>query len=150
MLSQSGYDRKLPSEPLRNKLEIVREYLDAEGNPVSRANQGDELTVRLRVRSLEGPISNVAVVDLLPGGFEVQRDSVRRDFDSWRADYTDVREDRVVFYGSFGPDLTELNYKVKLTARGDFVVPPAYAEAMYDRSAQASGVSGRFEVVAAP
>jgi len=149
MLSQAGYDRALPREIVSNKLEIVREYLDADGNAITKASQGDELTVRLRIRALQGTISNVAVVDLLPGGFEVLRDSVRRDFTTWRADYTDVREDRVVFYGSFGTGLTELTYKVKLTARGSFVVPPPFAEAMYDRTAMARGPSGSFEVEAA-
>jgi len=149
MLSQAGYDRILPTEIVSNKLEIVREYLDANGNSITSARQGDELTVRLRIRALQATISNVAVVDLLPGGFEVQRDSVRRDFTAWRADYTDVREDRVVFYGSFGTELTELTYKVKLTTRGSFVVPPPFAEAMYDRTAMARGLSGRFEVKAA-
>ena len=148
-LAQSGYDRTLPGEEIRNKLEIVREYLGADGKPVSSAVQGDELTVRLRVRALEGRVTNVAVIDLLPGGFEVLRDSIAREFGRWHADYTDIREDRVVFYGSFGSTVTELSYQVKLTTRGQFVVPPATAEAMYDRSARAQTPGGRFEVTAA-
>ena len=91
-------------------------------------------------------MTNVAVIDLLPGGFEVLRNSIAREFGRWRADYTDIREDRVVFYGSFGPAVTELTYKVKLTTRGEFAVPPAYAEAMYNRSARAQTPGGRFEV----
>ncbi len=118
-------------------------------NRSARAVQGDELTVRLRVRALEGRVTNVAVIDLLPGGFEVLRDSIAREFGRWHADYTDIREDRVVFYGSFGSAVTELSYQVKLTARGQFVVPPATAEAMYDRSARAQTPGGRFEVTAA-
>ena len=105
--------------------------------------------MRLRVRALEGTVSNVAVIDLLPGGFEVLRDSIARESGRWRADYTDIREDRVVFYGSFGPAFTELAYRVKLTARGSFVVPSASAEAMYDRSVRAQIPAGRFEVTAA-
>ncbi len=150
LLAQSGFDRALPTEAVSNKLEIVREFLDDQGNPVLKAAQGQELTVRVRVRATAERISNVAVVDLLPGGFEVQRDSVRRTAAGWQADYTDVREDRVVFYGGFGTAFTELSYRVKLTARGSFVVPPPYAEAMYDRTAMARGLPARFEVVAAP
>jgi uncharacterized protein YfaS (alpha-2-macroglobulin family) len=148
-LAQSGFDRALPDEEIRNGLEIVREYLGPDGKPVSDAKQGDELSVRLRVRALEGTVSNVAVIDLLPGGFEVLRDSIAREAGRWHADYTDIREDRVVFYGSFGPAVTELGYRVKLTARGRFVVPPATAEAMYDRSARAQTPGGHFEVTAA-
>ncbi|WP_078119220.1 alpha-2-macroglobulin [Thiosocius teredinicola] len=149
LASQSGYNQSMPETAISEKLEVSRQYLDAQGKPVSSAKQGDELTVRLRIRALQGTLSNVAVVDLLPGGFEVQRDSVRRKSANWLADYTDVREDRVVFYGTFGNQVTELSYKVKLTARGNFVVPPPFAEAMYDRTAVAQGLSGRFEVKAA-
>jgi hypothetical protein len=148
-MAQSGFDRELPGVEVRDKLEILREYLDADGKPVTSAVQGEELIVRLRVRALEGEVTNVAAIDLLPGGFEVLRDSIRRESGPWRADYTDIREDRVVFYGSFGPAVTELTYKVKLTALGAFVVPPAYAEAMYDRSVRAQTPAGRFEVKSA-
>ena len=148
-LAQTGFDRALPGKETRNKLEIVREYIDADGKPVTSAVQGDELTVRLRVRALEGQVTNVAAIDLLPGGFEVLRDSIAREFEGWHADYSDIREDRVVFYGRFGPAVTELTYRVKLTARGEFVVPPAYAEAMYDRSVRAQTSGGRFKVTAA-
>jgi hypothetical protein len=54
----------------------------------------------------------------------------------------------VVFYGSFDTSVRELNYRVKLTAEGSFVVPPTYAESMYDRSVRAGGLHGRFEVTA--
>lgn len=149
LASQAGYDHTLPSAAISEKLEISRQYLNADNKPVTAAQQGDELTVRVRIRALEGELSNVAVIDLLPGGFEVQRDSVRGQFGNWRAAYTDIREDRVVFYGTFGSQVTELTYKVKATARGSFVIPPPMAEAMYDRTAVAQGLSGRFEVSAA-
>jgi hypothetical protein len=109
--------------------------------------QGGEVTVRLRVRSVgREAVSNVAVVDLLPGGFEVIRSSVPRQSSYWSADYVDIREDRVVFYGSFDSRVTELRYRAKLTAAGQFVVPPAYAGSMYDRSAHGRSVAGSFSV----
>jgi len=146
LLSQAGFDRELPQAPVRDKLEIVREYLDRDGEPITRARQGQEVTVRLRVRALGKPVSNVAVTDLLPGGFEVLRDSVPRTVTGWRADYVDVREDRVIFYGRFDTSARELSYRAKVTASGEFVIPPPFAEAMYDRAVRASGVSGRFSV----
>ena len=103
--------------------------------------------MRLRVRALDGrSLNNVAVVDLLPGGFEIIRSSVSRRTFSWRADYVDIREDRVIFYGDFDSKVRELTYKVKLTAAGDFTIPPSYAESMYDRSIRAISESGRFNV----
>jgi hypothetical protein len=147
--SQAGYDLGLPDKANSLGLEVQRDYLDSEGNIVKRLDQGKEVTVRLRIRSLDRPlVSNVAVIDLLPGGFEVLRDSVPRESRGWSADYVDVREDRVVFYGSFGSSVTELRYKAKLTASGNFVVPPAYAEAMYDRSVHGRSSGDEFQVSA--
>ncbi len=147
LLSQAGFDRELPTTAVREKLEISREFLDQEGKPVSELEQGQEVTVRLRLRALGEPISNVAVIDLLPGGFEVLRDSVPRSVDGWQADYVDVREDRVVFYGSFDTSVRELSYRAKVTSAGEFVIPPPRAEAMYDRAVRAAGIAGRIKVM---
>jgi len=146
-VSQTGFDHDLPQKALSEGLEVQRDYLDSEGNAVTTLEQGKEVTVRLRIRTVgRDRVSNVAVVDLLPGGFEVQRSSVPRQSSYWSADYVDIREDRVVFYGSFDSRVTELRYKAKLTAAGDFVIPPAYAGAMYDRSVHGRSVSGTFHV----
>ena len=146
---QAGYDDALPAGARADGIEIHREFVDDNGDPVLRFEQGRELTVRLRLRALDGrQLHNVAVVDLLPGGFEVLRRSVSREARGWQADYVDVREDRVVFYGSFDSELRELSYRVRLTAAGEFVVPPSYAESMYDRSIRAHSAPARFEVVA--
>ena len=68
---------------------------------------------------------------------------------SWRVDYADVREDRVVFYGTVGKELLELTYKVRATNVGEFVVPAAYGEAMYDRRIFARSAGAKFKVVPA-
>jgi uncharacterized protein YfaS (alpha-2-macroglobulin family) len=57
-----------------------------------------------------------------------------------------VREDRVIFYGRFDTSVRELSYQAKVTSAGEFVIPPPWAEAMYDRAVRASGVSGSFSV----
>lgn len=148
--SQSGFDLETPSKVIKEGIEISREFIDEQGSVVNKFEQGREITVRLRVRALnDRHLSNIAVVDLLPGGFEVLRESVGRTATGWQRDYTDIREDRMVFYGSFGPQVSELSYKVKLTSAGDFIVPPAYAESMYDRTIKAISAAKRFQVTAA-
>ncbi len=146
VLSQTGFDASPPQDALSEGLELQREYLNDDGDSVTSALIGDELTVRLRIRSTGRPRSNVAVIDMLPGGFEVLSDSVRRQYGGWSADYTDIREDRVVIYGRFADRLTEIQYRVKLTSAGNFVMPSAFAGSMYDRSIQARTRPGRFEV----
>ncbi|MBU2112692.1 MAG: large extracellular alpha-helical protein, partial [Gammaproteobacteria bacterium] len=148
-LSEAGFAANLPTEAVAQQLEVARDYLDSDGKLVSQARQGDELTVRLRVRSLNNSWhANVAVVDLLPAGFSIIRSSVPRELQGWRADYIDIREDRLVYYAGFGPQMTELRYKVKVTAAGNFSLGQVQAESMYDNSVRASTASGRFVVEA--
>jgi len=72
LLSQSGFDRTIPDKALSQGLEVLREYTDEDGKPVSDVTLGDEIQVHLRFRALgPRPVSSVALVDLLPGGFEV-------------------------------------------------------------------------------
>jgi len=72
LLTQSGFDRTIPDRANSQGLEVLREYTDKDGNPVRSVTLGDELQVHLRFRALGGrPVANVALVDLLPGGFEV-------------------------------------------------------------------------------
>ena len=144
---QAGYDQ-IFSELVKQGIEIHRDFLDEDGHSITSFEQGQTVTVRLRVRALEAKrLSNIAIVDLLPGGFEVIRDSVSRTAVNWRADYIDVREDRVVFYGAFDSSVRELTYQVKLTAAGEFVIPPTSAESMYDRSIRAVSAPGTFGVL---
>lgn len=146
-LSEQGYAAALPTQPIADGLELVRDYLDVEGNKVTTINQGQLLTVRLRIRSLgKETIPNVVVTDLLPAGFEVVRSSVPRQSHRWRADYLDIREDRLVWYGSFAPQMTELSYQVRVSAAGEFTVPVAAAEAMYDSRIRAQTAAGKLSV----
>lgn len=69
--TQSGFDLAMPTATPKARLEIVRELLDENGAAVAKARLGQELTVRLRLRSLDGgSVPHVAVVDLLNAGLE--------------------------------------------------------------------------------
>ncbi len=69
--SESGFERALPDKPLQQGMEIVHEVLNAAGQVITEAKLGDEVTVRVRVRSLDrAQIPQVALVDILPGGLE--------------------------------------------------------------------------------
>ena len=61
---------------------------------------------------------------------------------TWTPAYTDVREDRVVIYGTASPDVQEFIYRIKASSSGRFVAPPAYGESMYDRRVQARAPGG--------
>ncbi|MFC3150361.1 alpha-2-macroglobulin [Litoribrevibacter euphylliae] len=134
-------------------IEIVKEFYDEEGNQIKldssdkQIHQGQEVTVKLKVRVTgNSRVSSVAVVDLQPGGFEVLRSSLDRRSSYWDSEYIDIREDRLVIYGSFDQGVTELSYKVKATASGDFVLPSVFAEAMYDPKTYGYSAAGSLSV----
>jgi uncharacterized protein YfaS (alpha-2-macroglobulin family) len=217
-LVEAGFDKVAPKEELKQKIEISRAFLDASKNELTKVKNGEEIYVRLRARSLDSSttFANIAIVDLLPGGFEVVLDSVRKhepqssadpaegEGESYEGDYqegpedgyteegslnlesifqslpqmlpglkpnqawaqvqtstgapmnlfqstflaksVDVREDRVVVFGSLSGDSTEYYYKIKAINAGTYQVPPPFAEAMYDKTIVFRGVSSQIEV----
>ncbi|MEN3370301.1 MAG: alpha-2-macroglobulin [Verrucomicrobiota bacterium] len=145
---EAGFDRQLSSKAITDGLEIYRELLDKAGKPVTITQLGDVVTVRLRVRSLRHEsITNVAVIDLLPGGFEIVGSSLSPGISSINGvDYVEVREDRAVFYATVPEQTLEITYQIKSCNRGSFVVPPVFAESMYDRNLKARGLGGKISV----
>lgn len=72
LVMQSGFDKDLPTEPIKKRLEVEREYADTDGKPIKKVTVGSEIEVHLRLRAMDREdLPNVALVDLLPGGFEV-------------------------------------------------------------------------------
>lgn len=190
---QSGFDRRPSLKPLKQKLEVFREYKDQQGKVISRVRLGDEVMATLRVRTLgKQRLANVALVDLLPGGFEVvQRpppvpdddddddsdsddddednddeddeddegdtgdegddsggyvDPISDESSTYKPHYVDVREDRVVLYGSADPEVKEFVYVLKAVAAGTFVVPSIKGASLYDRSVRAQSAASKIEV----
>jgi uncharacterized protein YfaS (alpha-2-macroglobulin family) len=173
-VSESGFDIEPPKTEARDGLEIVRSFLDDDGKPLDKIPLGAEVTVSIRARAIDRDfIDNVAIVDLLPGGFEAvlqnpaakapaeteenpEEDEDEENFarwqdrlktgGNWTADYVDVREDRVLVYGTLTKDMAEYRYRAKATAAGIFNVPPIYAEAMYVPTLRAHSGAGVVQV----
>ena len=145
---EAGFDRTLPEKAITRGLEVYRELVDEKGNAVDHMALGQPVTVKLTARSLTNDgITNVALIDLLPGGFEILRDSVRGKQGAAGCDYVDLREDRAVFYATIPTTAQTITYQIKATNRGEFIVPPPYAESMYERGLNARGVAGKITVV---
>jgi alpha-2-macroglobulin len=158
LVNQSGFDHTPPHAAIVKGFEILREYTDDKGQPLTQVKMGDQVAVHLKYRAVadNATIAQVALVDLLPGGFELV---VPTDHDGGacgfcsagsntpRLTFADPREDRVVFYGSLTSGIQEVIYRIKATNIGAYTVPPAYGEAMYDRNVVARSIAGRIEVV---
>jgi alpha-2-macroglobulin len=176
LIEQSGFDRKPPTQAIKQGLEVLREYTDSNGKPLTSIAMGQQVDVHLKFRGLKsGAFYNVALVDLLPGGFELvvptqeaqtpfaessedeEGGDSEEGYSGWRCQvcvannnaslqYADMREDRVVFYASAGDGVSEVTYRIKATNVGKYVVPPAYGEALYERSVVGRSAAGKIEV----
>jgi uncharacterized protein YfaS (alpha-2-macroglobulin family) len=174
-VTQAGFDRAPPTMELKQGLEIVREFRNTEGKTITAATLGQEIDVHLKIRATEADsIGDIAIVDLLPGGFEpvlqpppapandtsgdstanagnappapTWRSPIGLPGTSWNLTYADVRDDRVVIYGTANRSASEFVYRIRATNAGSFIVPPAYGESMYDRTVQARSLGTRIDV----
>ena len=121
---QSGFTRHVADKS--NGIEIVREYLDMDGNQITHADLGDIVNVKITARARgTNHLPNVAIVDLLPGGF------VAEDI-SGDAEFSEIREDRVIIYTDLNRYEKSFSYRAQLTAGGTFAVPPIRAMSLYN------------------
>jgi uncharacterized protein YfaS (alpha-2-macroglobulin family) len=175
VVNESGFDRNLPVAEMNKGVEIIREFLDTNGNPLRRATVGQDFLVRLRLRATDRDrVPQIAVVDLLPGGVEpvtelrLPMDTSTAGVDpalmrrravvaslpvgvtqrsDWISSHVDVREDRVVMYGDVTRDAQTFTYRVRATNAGTFQTPPAFAEGMYNRTVTGLSLPGTLEIV---
>ena len=153
-LTQAGFDLNPPTSEIKNKIEVFREFDDEKGQAETSTPIESKVDVKLNLRAINAEVSNVAIVDLIPGGFEVDispeglgnRASHPADNTTWQPDFIDVREDRVILYGTLTPQAQTFVYRLKPTNRGTFVVPPLYAEGMYDRSVLGRSLGSTFRI----
>jgi uncharacterized protein YfaS (alpha-2-macroglobulin family) len=204
VVTESGFDTGVPDKPSSSFLEVFRSYETADGKAVTTVKLGDEIVAVVRVRTLNRPrVSGLAIVDLLPGGFEpvIQAPpahpndasggedgerggegegegdgqesgggdegagegahpgstaesarsfalSVALPGNTFEPEFGDVREDRVVLYGTADTEVKQLKYVVKATNVGTYTVAPIQGTALYDSTVVARGVAGRITVVA--
>jgi uncharacterized protein YfaS (alpha-2-macroglobulin family) len=160
--AESGYERRLPDTAISHGLEITQVILNDKGVAVSEAKIGEDLTVKLTVRALDrDAVRQVALVNILPSGLEpVIQPTDADDADpqtpiwrrrlggsgSWALTYADMREDRVIFFGDISPSAQEISFKARATNVGQFAMPAAFAEAMYERRVFGRSAAGRFTV----
>jgi len=78
-LATEGYDRVHATQPIEDGLEIKRDYLNADHKPVTDVKIGDTVIVVVTMRAHDNKtLENMAMVDLLPSGFEVVPESITR------------------------------------------------------------------------
>jgi hypothetical protein len=129
-----------------NGLSVSRAYhlLDSTEVDPSKGtlHLGDLVFIEDEVENTSGEmIQNIALVDRLPAGFEIENPRLGRttkpdwvkDEDQWTTDFMNMRDDRLEAFGSLPAHTSKkIVYTVRVVTSGKFTIPPIEAGAMYD------------------
>jgi uncharacterized repeat protein (TIGR01451 family) len=126
-------------------LKLSRRYLRPDGStldPSSDVKLGDVVFAAIEISNTSGdPIENIALVDRLPAGWEIENPRLGRGTTAsfidgneiWAAQYMNIRDDRLEVFGPLKANETRsIFYAARAVVSGNFTIPPLEAEAMYD------------------
>ena len=139
-------------------LEISRIYKTPDNKEVDWNNHhlGDEIFVVITVQNRSGSkLNELALVDHIPSGWEIQNPAFGRssdftpfyDYDQWQTDYTDVQDSEIRAFGDIDRNSSvQFVYSIRATSAGSFFVPPVEIEAMYNHKIWAREVGMNIQV----
>ncbi len=143
-----GYNRFLPTEPVAQKARVEKTLTLSDGSAFTgEVVQGDVVQVKITLTPTQEREANIAVVDLLPGGFELVMDH-EDDLLSHHDAIVNKREDRVISFMVLNHDTVTLIYHIRATNTGTYTLPPTHAEGLYDASIYSTTAKGEISVVA--
>lgn len=127
-------------------LALERSFKRMNGEPIELQDGslrlGELVYVELALSNRTGErIQNVAVVDRIPAGWEIENPRLGRGASAlpwldqeaiWPVSYLNLRDDRLEVFGHLDAGQTKkLVYALRAVTAGQFTVPPSEAEAMY-------------------
>lgn len=144
--SETGFALLPPEEKVVNGIDVYVE-LQRNKTKINTIKVGEEATLRVALRSEGGSVNNVAIVCLLPGGLEVDP-AYSPTFKRGGIEYIDLCEDRMVIYATVTKNVTYVTIPVQGVNAGEFVIPPLYAEAMYNPDIMGISTPGKLTIKA--
>ncbi len=144
-LNATGNPARMPAAR-RDAFDLKREWYTADGQPVGSRplKVGETLIVRLHVKT-HGRYANGLVVDFVPAGVEIENANIvegekgtveidkvdmRKAMQDSRIKHVEYRDDRFVVAARIDHEMNFF-YRVRVVTPGKFIVPPSYAEDMY-------------------
>lgn len=138
----------VPARPSSDSgaISVSRRYVDSRGREVSSVEKGELVTVVIEVRS-PFDIENAVIVDMVPGGFEIEDDSFRTRSsagayalppDALRLEgKSEKRNDRWIWFGRIcaGDRMLSATYSLRAVTPGRYRIPATSVEDMYEPDA---------------
>ncbi len=151
---EEGLARPGVVEPHDTGLVVRRRWLDRQGRPIDpdRVLVGDLVFVEVELKRPAGrSVDNIAVIDALPGGFEVENPRLRTAALGEQPagdtpDRIEFLDDRVVLFATASRKAKTFRYAIRATTAGQFHVPGVQASAMYDPSVASLGADGKVHI----
>jgi len=136
-------------KPYDHGLHVERSWKDIRGNPVDPNNLsvGDLVHVETAIRAPGRTVHNIAIVDALAGGMEVENPRLAtsarsRNLRSDKPDHVEFLDDRVVLFCTANSHKKVFKYSLRVTTTGKFDLPPVQASCMYDAAVASLGPGG--------
>ncbi|MBN1681783.1 MAG: Ig-like domain-containing protein [Anaerolineae bacterium] len=158
------------AKPISRGVTVSREYFleDDPNTPVTEANMGDVITVRVTM-NLPQSIYYFVLEDPIPAGTEPvdtsllttsqanEAPSIRPTYDPywywgwWYFDHTEMRDEQVNLYADYLPRGTYVyTYQVRATIPGEFQTMPSHAYAFYFPEVFGRGAGTLFTITPEP
>jgi len=152
-LSQSGTPDQDNRSASNENVRMTIEYKDMDDRKISpdTIEQGSDFKAEVTIYNpgYKGYLREMALNQIFPSGWEIHnsRMDLYNSEEGSRADYKDIRDDRVYTYYKLGTG-SKKTFTVKLNAayKGRFYLPTVETEAMYDDAIN-SRLPGRWVVV---
>ncbi len=128
---------------LAGALKLSKVYRNEKGEALSRFRHGELVTVTLTLES-SGPLDNVVVSDLLPGGLEIEDDLLatragapaQNPADGLRINCLEKGRERFLLFGDIlSKGRHVFSYRTRAVSRGKYAIPALHAEGMYEPDA---------------
>jgi len=108
--------------------------------------------VAITVRTPGQTVHNIAIVDALPGGMEVENPRLATSArlgepEGDEPDRVEFLDDRVVLFCTADSRPSTFRYALRATTAGDFALPPIQGSCMYDESVACMGEAARVTIV---
>lgn len=146
-VSVTGYDKDRFAGQEKQAFGITREFRDTDGNPVKELQIGQEIVVVIKAKSLTGKAEQVLITDILPAAFEfvatksgeatsfrTQQGKINSDVlqeeREMQVEFADRQEDRAFLLASLENRETVFRYKVRVSNKGNFVLPDIIAQSV--------------------
>ena len=144
------------------QIQVRRAWTDRHGQPIKmeHVKVGDLINVQITLKSsTEGafdPIANVAIVDALPAGFEVENPRLMTSAATHQAEgqvpqlsvaeHIEFLDDRVILFTQSRHHIQTFQYSLRAVASGRFIAPPIQASCMYDDEIASVNGGGKVEI----